>query len=220
MDATSALACLGTLSRVVNWRRVPWRLRYEYGAQAASEARRLMIEATHRHATVRFDTPVRLGPGFELIMPSNGTFIVGRGVDFRRHFKCEISGNGRVVIGPGCSFSGYALVGSTTSVEIGSRCAFGQNLIMMDGKHRWGDWTKHLLDQGYDYKPIAIGNNVSVWGNVTILANIGDGAIVANNSVVNHDVPPYCFVGGAPARIIRYFGPPEMRPAELDERAV
>lgn len=33
---------------------------------------------------------------------------------------------------------------------------------------------------------------------------IGDGAVVATNSVVTKDVPPYAIVGGNPAKLIRY----------------
>ena len=50
-----------------------------------------------------------------------------------------------------------------------------------------------------------IGNDVWIGANVTIKLGltIGDGAIVAYNSNVTKDVPPYCVVGGNPARIIR-----------------
>lgn len=34
--------------------------------------------------------------------------------------------------------------------------------------------------------------------------NIGHGAIIASNSVITKDVPPYAIVGGAPAKIIKY----------------
>lgn len=196
--------------------RLPWELRYRHGAKLASDFRKLMILLTHRHATVKFNGPVRLGPGFALDLPGDGSFIVGGGVDFRRGFKCEIAGSGAVKIGPGCTFTSYALVGCTTSITIGSRSQFGQGLVMMDGNHRFRDHTKHMNDQGYDYKPLTIGDNVSVYGNSTIVANLGDGAVVATNSVVTRDVPPYCFVGGAPARIIEYFGPPELRPEGLE----
>ena len=46
-----------------------------------------------------------------------------------------------------------------------------------------------------------------VWNknNVYILSsvNIGKGAIIGANSVVTHDVPPYCVAAGNPAIIIK-----------------
>jgi virginiamycin A acetyltransferase len=50
-----------------------------------------------------------------------------------------------------------------------------------------------------------IGNDVWIGANVTLKLGItiGDGAMVAYNSNVTKDVPPYCVVGGNPARIIR-----------------
>ena len=35
--------------------------------------------------------------------------------------------------------------------------------------------------------------------------------MVASGSVVNRAVPPYCLAVGSPARVVRYFGPPERR---------
>jgi len=45
----------------------------------------------------------------------------------------------------------------------------------------------------------------------TILNDVGDGAFVGANSVVTKPIPPYSLAVGAPARVIDYFGPPEMR---------
>ncbi len=54
-------------------------------------------------------------------------------------------------------------------------------------------------------QPIMIGNHVWIGSKATILkgVTIGDGAIVAANSLVNRDVPPNCLVAGNPARVIR-----------------
>lgn len=53
---------------------------------------------------------------------------------------------------------------------------------------------------------VEIGNDVWLGANAIVLDNvrIGDGAIVAANSVVTKDVPPYAIVGGTPAKFIKY----------------
>ena len=52
---------------------------------------------------------------------------------------------------------------------------------------------------------VIIGKNVWVGDKVSIMPNvrIGDGAIIAANSVVTKDVPPYSIVGGNPAKVIK-----------------
>lgn len=50
-----------------------------------------------------------------------------------------------------------------------------------------------------------IGHDVWIGYKATIMAGVtvGDGAIIATQSVVTRDVPPYAIVGGNPARVIR-----------------
>lgn len=182
----------------------------------ASHVRRLSILATHRHCRVEFQGSAYLGRGFHLNIPDAGEFIVGEGVDFRRGFVCEISGNGRVTIGAGSVFTSHALIQCSTSIDIGRRAVFGQTLQIADGSHRFRDWTMHLLDQGYNFNPLTIGDNAIVHATCTIVADIGEGAIIGANSLVNKPVPAYCLAGGVPARVIEYFGPPDRRPPDLD----
>ena len=54
--------------------------------------------------------------------------------------------------------------------------------------------------------PVIIGDNVWVGEKATIVANIkiGQGCVIAANSVVTKDVPPYCVVAGCPAKIVKY----------------
>ncbi len=199
-----------------DWRKLPWHVRYRVLTRWASDARRLSILATHRHCTVRFDGPVRLGPGFQLDIPERGTFIVGPGVDFRRRFVCEIAGDGRVEIGAGTVFTAEALLQCTTSITVGVRAALGQSTLIADGNHRFRDPDVHFLDQGYEYRPITIGSGVAIMTKSTVLADVGDHTIVAANSVVTRPIPAYCLAAGAPARVIDYFGPPELRPEGLE----
>ncbi|MEA3315922.1 MAG: CatB-related O-acetyltransferase [Campylobacterota bacterium] len=53
---------------------------------------------------------------------------------------------------------------------------------------------------------VVIKNDVWIGQNVTILrgVSIGNGAILASNSVITKDVPDYAIMGGIPAKIIKY----------------
>ncbi|BCN31126.1 O-acetyltransferase [Anaeromicropila herbilytica] len=54
-------------------------------------------------------------------------------------------------------------------------------------------------------KPVNIGNDVWIGGNVTILpgVTIGNNVILAAGAVVTKDVPDNCVAGGVPAKVIR-----------------
>lgn len=195
--------------------RLPWKLRYETGAELASLARKAMIQLTHRHCRVEFQGPVRLGPGFSLHIPDRGSLIVGPHVDFRRGFVCEIHGDGRVEIGAGSVFTSNALVQCTTSIEIGERCVFGQSVLIVDGYHNYKGHDEHWLEQGYDYRPITIGDGAGVADKSTVQASIGERVMVASGSRVTRPIPAFCVAAGSPARVIEYFGPEDARPPEL-----
>ena len=46
---------------------------------------------------------------------------------------------------------------------------------------------------------LVIGDKVTILGNV----KIGDGAIIAANSVITKDIPSFCVVGGNPAKVLK-----------------
>lgn len=54
-------------------------------------------------------------------------------------------------------------------------------------------------------KPVNIGNDVWIGGNVTILpgVSIGNNVIIAAGAVVTKDIPDNCVAGGVPARLIK-----------------
>jgi acetyltransferase-like isoleucine patch superfamily enzyme len=104
---------------------------------------------------------------------------------------------------------------------IGNFCSIADNVnIYLGGNHNinwvttypFGHFQKHIFTN-FDGKghpktngDVVIGNDVWISENVTILSgvNIGDGAIIANNSHVVKDVEPYSLVGGNPAKCIKY----------------
>lgn len=54
-------------------------------------------------------------------------------------------------------------------------------------------------------KPVTIGNDVWIGGNVTILpgVTIGNNVVIAAGAVVTKDVPDNCIAGGVPAKVIK-----------------
>lgn len=60
--------------------------------------------------------------------------------------------------------------------------------------------------------PARIGHDVWIGRDALILdgVEIGTGAVVGAQSLVNRDVPPYAVVAGSPARVIRYRFEPEL----------
>ena len=53
--------------------------------------------------------------------------------------------------------------------------------------------------------PVIIEDNVWIGTKASIMpgVRIGKGAIIAANSVVTHDIPPYCVAAGIPAKVIK-----------------
>ena len=209
----------GLAARARRW--LSWRLHELYrgpGPLLMSELRRRWVILRHPNATIRFEGPVYLGPGFSLEIVDGGSFVVGPRVEFRRNFRAEIQGDGRVVVGADTRLTHSVLIQCSTSVEIGERCGIGHCCSIFDGTHRYRDVTRSFYDQGYDFTPIRIGDDTMILSLCTIVADVGDHCVVGANSVVTRPLPSYTLAVGQPARAIDYFGPEGSEPPELGER--
>jgi acetyltransferase-like isoleucine patch superfamily enzyme len=180
-----------------------------------SALRKAWIKLRNPHATVEFGEGTYLGPGFTLHIPEGGTFVAGRGCEFRRGFRCELGPGGEVRIGDGSIFTHYSLIQCSTLIRIGERCMFGQSSQIVDGNHRFRDLDRPMLEQGYDFRHVTIADDVTTTTKCTIVADIGRKTFVGANSVVSRDLPAYVVAVGSPARPIDYFGPPGEEPPEL-----
>jgi acetyltransferase-like isoleucine patch superfamily enzyme len=190
-------------------------LGYRRGPRIMSWLRQRWVILCHPNATIRFGRNVYLGPRFSLFIPENGSFIVGDGVEFRRDFRAEVSGSGRITIGNGTRCTYSVLMQCTTAIDIGERCMFGQSTILLDGQHRFRDLSRPMLEQGYDFQPLLIEDDAVITTKCTIMAGVGRRAFVGANSVVTKSVPSFTVAVGAPARPIDYFGPPGEEPGRL-----
>jgi acetyltransferase-like isoleucine patch superfamily enzyme len=191
---------------------------YFRGPLLMSWLRKRWVLLRNPHATIRFGRDTYLGPGFSLHMPFGGTFITGPRVEFRRNFRAELgSPDARITFGAASVCTYDVLMQCSTTIEVGERCQFGQSTIVIDGNHRFRDLERPMLEQGYDFTPIHIENDVAITSKCTIVADIGTRAFIGANAVVTRAVPAYTVAVGVPARPVEYFGPDDAAPPESSE---
>jgi len=92
-------------------------------------------------------------------------------------------------------------------------CIGAEAVILMGGNHTHRiDWFTlypfmDFIDEAYQGKgDTKIGDGAWIGMRSMIMpgVTIGEGAVIAANSVVTRDVPPYAIVGGSPAAVIKY----------------
>lgn len=198
-------------------RRAPRRIGYFWAPRLASALRKRWVLIRNPHARIEFGRGSYLGPGFSLHIPDGGTFIAGPGAEFRRNFRAEVAGDGRLVVGANSVCTYNVVIQCTTSIEIGERCMLAHAVMVVDGSHRFRDHDRPILEQGYDYTPIKVGDDVAVMAHATIISDVNERAFVGANAVVTRPVPPYTVAVGVPARVTEYFGPEGMVPEEIVE---
>ena len=109
------------------------------------------------------------------------------------------------------------------NIEIGENFYANHNLVILDGNRvkfgnnvfiapNCGFYTAgHPIDakrrnQGLEYaKPIEVGNDVWIGGNVVVLpgVKIGNNCVIGAGSVVNKDIPNNSLAVGNPCRVIK-----------------
>jgi acetyltransferase-like isoleucine patch superfamily enzyme len=109
-------------------------------------------------------------------------------------------------IGRGTSIAGACVISAAQSIVIEEDVLLARNVYISDHIHKYVEAGTPVLAQGIDkVLPVLIkrgawlGQNVVVCPGVTI----GEGAVIAANSVVNRDIPQYCVAAGAPAQVVK-----------------
>lgn len=113
---------------------------------------------------------------------------------------------GKVCIGANSSISNNTtLSGAQAGITIGTQVMIAPGCCIVAFNHGTALSAGPMIQQALVEAPVVIGNDVWVGANCTITAGvtIGDGAVVAANSVVINDVPAEAIVGGVPARLLR-----------------
>ena len=114
-----------------------------------------------------------------------------------------------VEFGSDSSFGDFSHLTCINGIRIGKGVRCGRKVFITDNAHGASERSlmniRPNLRQLYSKGEVVIDDNVWIGEMACIMpgVHIGYGSIVGANAVVTHDVPPYCVVGGNPAKIIK-----------------
>ncbi len=114
----------------------------------------------------------------------------------------------KLVIGKNCNIGAFNHITCVDSIIIGDGLLTGKWVTITDNSHGSTSYDNLIIppsERNIYSTPICIGKNVWIGDKATILpgVSIGDGAVIAANSVVTKDVPSFSVAAGNPARIIK-----------------
>jgi acetyltransferase-like isoleucine patch superfamily enzyme len=180
-----------------------WR-HYERNALPWNRAR-IHWEFARRRAFCRW--PVH---GNVLEMLDEGRLELGEHVLLEPGVWLTAMAPGRIAIGEGSFLNLGVQVAALDRVEIGAHCMFANGCFVTDSDHRFDDLSKPITWQGFTSKgPTRVGDDTWCGANVVITSGVtvGERCVIGANAVVTRDLPPYSIAAGAPAKVIRRFGP-------------
>lgn len=143
-----------------------------------------------------------------------GRIQIGLRATFRSHKianpliqagPCSLSAAKHAVIhvGDDCGFSGVSIV-AQQHIQLGNRVLCGANVVICDGDHHPLNAQRRAEGATGSSAPIYIGDDVWLGMNVVVLkgVNIGAGAVIAANALVNADIPAGAIAAGVPAKVV------------------
>lgn len=112
-----------------------------------------------------------------------------------------------LMIGKGCQIGRFNHIYATDQITLEEHVLTANGVYISDNQH---DYRNHempiMLQPILQRKAITIGSGTWLGHNVCVMgASIGRNCAVGANSVVINDIPDYCVVVGAPARIIKRY---------------
>jgi len=133
-----------------------------------------------------------------------GVNCIIKGVNFEGEIKV---GNYTTLWGPNINLNGR--------IEIGSFCSLANNVSFFENEHNYKKITTYYIfrnlfgeneNERISKGIIKLGCDVWVGSSVIILSgvSVGHGVVIAANSVVISDLPPYSICAGSPAKVIKF----------------
>lgn len=145
--------------------------------------------------------------GASYVVPRTGRYLIYRawGIELgSRNIMagCFVSGT-NLRVGRKCFINYGCFFDATAPIEISDGCHIGMQALICTSTHDTGDASQRAATLRSE--PVTIGRGVWLGARVTVMpgVSIGDGCIVAANSLVKDNCAPNGLYAGTPARRVR-----------------
>lgn len=181
---------------------------------------------------IYFGSNVTIGKNFtcdsipRIMIDKPCKLIICDNVEFRRNVEIRIHGTSKVQINDnvridrgvrilaankssinileGTRIGLYSVLNGGDSITIGKKALISGFVYIQTSMHGFKNIKISVQDQGYNHKPVILGNDIWLGTHVVIMPGVivGEGAIVGSNSVVTKTILPYKVMGGIPATVL------------------
>lgn len=172
-----------------------------------------VVTSFYSHKFGRLGKNTMLSPKMWIVNPQNiyvgNDCSIARSSILETYNGYEIHCKPCLEIGNNVSIGEYCHITCCKHIKICDGVLFGRFVLVTDNAHGTNSIGEINVQPSkrivFSKGDVVIGKNVWVGDKVTILPDvkIGDGCIVAANSVVTKDIPPYSVVAGVPAKIVK-----------------
>ncbi|MED3897045.1 acyltransferase [Priestia aryabhattai] len=161
-----------------------------------------------KHMT--FGQSVTLNNYVEINALSKNGVVLGNNVSIGAYSKIQCTGSLSKLgvgleIGSNSGVGEFSYFGAAGGIKIGRNVIMGQNVRFHSENHIYNRIDIPIREQGVYSKGIIVEDDCWVGAGSVFLdgVTVGKGSVIAANSVVNKDVPPYSVVAGIPAKVIK-----------------
>lgn len=145
-----------------------------------------------------------IGPGYDWLSVRWRGVKARNGVLIGKNAWIQIIGDdpsAEIIIGSHTHIGRNSVISCKRRIVIGSGCLFSYNVSLLDHDHQFLSEVSPIKTGTTEGVGISIGDNCFIGAHSFILKGValGNGCVVASNSVVTHSFPSGCIVAGSPA---------------------
>ena len=164
---------------------------------------KLKLKLNGKPSQIEISDNVVFAGAVDLRNRENGSIKIGKNCFFDDGLRLVSANNSVLQIGDRTAVGLELIINAGDNVTIGADCMFSSHINIHSSTHLC-KINKTISEQGYDQKPVCIGEDVWVASNVNILYGsiIGDQCIVAPNSLVHGTFREKSVLCGVPVVVV------------------